>query len=57
LFTLLQQKFRGINEARIKEGIFVGSLIEEIMTDNACDETVTDVEIGERGLFKAVATR
>jgi hypothetical protein len=44
-FTYLREKFPLISEAKIKEGIFVGPQIRELMSDQAFDQVLNDNEL------------
>ena len=53
-FQYIRQKFPNITEAKIKEGIFVGPQIKQLMMDPAFDESLDPVEIKAWTSFKLV---
>ena len=53
-FQYLKSKFPRISEAKIKEGIFVGPQIHELMTDAQFDAVLTGVEKEAWDAFKDV---
>lgn len=53
-FQYLKSKFPRISEAKIKEGIFVGPQIRELMTDARFDAVLTGVEKAAWDAFKDV---
>lgn len=55
-FLYLKSKFPRISEAKIKEGIFVGPQIRELMKDHDFEESLNGVEEAAWKSFKKVAT-
>jgi hypothetical protein len=53
-FLFLKQKFPRISDAKIKEGIFVGPQIKELMRDSNFDEVLNENEKAAWNAFKAV---
>lgn len=55
-FLYLKQKFPRISEAKIKEGIFVGPQIKEMIKDNEFADNLNTSELRAWTAFKAVVT-
>lgn len=55
-FLYLKQKFSRLSEAKIKEGIFVGPQIKEIMKDEIFDNMLNETELRAWSAFKSVVT-
>lgn len=55
-FLYLKQKFPRVSEAKIKEVIFVGPQIREVMTDGEFDNFLNEVELRAWRAFKTVVT-
>lgn len=53
-FQYLKKKFPKISDAKIKEGIFVGPQIRQLMLDLDFDATMDDLEIAAWNAFKGV---
>ena len=56
-FTYLKNKFPKVSEAKIKEGIFVGPQIRELMRDHEFDEKLNDIEKAAWLSFKEVCAQ
>lgn len=55
-FLYLKQKFPRVSEAKIKEGIFVGPQIRELMKNSEFDDMLTDVELRAWRAFRTIVT-
>ena len=55
-FTYIKNKFPRVSDAKIKEGIFVGPQIRELMKDQNFDEELNDLEKAAWLSFKKVCT-
>ena len=53
-FLYVKLKFPRVSEAKIKEGIFVGPQIRELMKDDEFDNRLTEVELRAWRAFKTV---
>lgn len=53
-FQNLRQKFPTLREAKIKEGIFIGPQIRNILKDEHFDSTLTDIEKNAWNDFRLV---
>lgn len=56
-FRYLQEKFPRISQAKLKEGIFVGPQIRQVMLDPNFDSVLKPDELEAWNAFKAVATQ
>lgn len=55
-FQYLRQKFPRLSESKVKEGIFVGPQIRNILKDEQFDNTLTDIEKNAWNDFRLVVT-
>lgn len=55
-FQYLREKFPRLSEAKVKEGIFVGSQIRKLFKDSVYDEKLLPVEKEAWDSFKAVCS-
>ena len=56
-FEYLTQKFPQLSEAKIKEGIFVGPQIRQLITDNQFEEKMNDLQLTAWKAFRAICTQ
>ena len=56
-FKYLIQKFPQVSEAKIKEGIFVGPQIRELLNDDNFEETMTAPQLAAWKAFRSVCTQ
>jgi len=53
-FTYLREKFPRLSEAKLKEGVFIGSQIRDLIKDEYCDKLLQDDERAVWDSFKFV---
>ena len=53
-FQFLKNKFSNISNAKIKEGIFVGTQIRKLMNDPAFEESLNEFEVAAWKSFQNV---
>jgi hypothetical protein len=53
-FQYLGRKFASLSEAKVKEGIFDGQQIRQLMKDTAFTDTMSDIELRAWNAFKDV---
>jgi len=54
-FEYLRNKFPNVSDAKIKEGVFIGLQIRELMQDKQCDEDLNETERNARLSFKRIS--
>ena len=54
-FEYVRNKFPNVSDAKIKEGIFIGPQIRELMQDNKFDEDLNETERNPWLSFKRTA--
>ena len=55
-FTYLREKFPKLSEAKLKEGIFIGPQIRDLLKDEYFDKLLQGDEKAVRDSFKFVVT-
>jgi len=53
-FEYVRNKFPNVNDAKIKEGIFIGPQIREMMQDEQFDEDLNEIERNAWLSFKSI---
>jgi hypothetical protein len=56
-FQYLGRKFAALSEAKVKEGMFDGSQIRQLMKDTAFTDSMSDIELGAWNAFTDVVKK